>query len=100
MYDIDYPNLIRIKAFTSLQLESFPSSLVIKSFDVPINVDDIPLIIQKYPNVDHISIMYDKGVSSKLFTLYPMIKSITLVIDASETIPEDERFYINIQPNK
>ena len=100
MYRWDYPRLMTIKAFTSLQLESFPSSTIVKSFDVPINMDDIPLIIQKYPNVLHVSIMYNKDISIKLFTLYPKLKSIAVVVNDSETIPKDKRFFIIRQRKK
>lgn len=94
MYWWDYPRMINIKVFTSRQLGSFPSSPIIKSFNVPINMDDIPLVIQKYPNVEHISIMYNKDISIKLFSSYPKLKSISVVVDISETIPRDKRFYM------
>jgi hypothetical protein len=94
IYWWDYPRIINIKALTSFQLEWFPSSLIVKSFHVPITTDDIPLIIQKYPNLEHISIMFNKDISIKLFASYPKLKSIAVVANNSETIPNDHRFYM------
>ena len=76
MFPCDFPRNKRIKIIDNIGLTMFPSSPKILEFYVPVHLKYIHLIIEKYPNVECISVITDKILTPKNFLQYPKLKKI------------------------
>ena len=92
-----YPRMLEIRAFDKRNLSLFPPSNILEVFDVPVDIDDVPFILNLYPNVYFITIVHNKPISNEDFLRlanYPKLKRIKILTNNPREIPKYKKFYI------
>lgn len=101
MFPWDCPKINIIEAFSRDNLRLFPVSEKIIEFIVPIKIDDVPFVLEKYPNIEHISIVYNEKILTENLqglTEYlqgkSKIKRINVITNNPKLIPTSNKFHI------
>lgn len=68
-----------------------------RAFDVPMDIEDIPIVLEKYPNVELITVVHNRNISNEEFLSlnnYPQLQRIIILTRTHELVPFSTKFQV------